>query len=120
MAGCSTRFSHAPSVAEVVRRQVVRITERASDQTAMIEDVHFEDCEILGPALLVPLDHVSFDETSFDGHPDAFLWEVSEDRIMIGVIGLRNVRFYRCRMKHIGLVGTPEVIKKFRSSLAQP
>jgi hypothetical protein len=103
---------------EEITRQVVRLCERASEgPLPMIDGVEFEDCEILGPAIVVPLDTVAFESSSFDGPPEAWLWEVPPDRPLVGVIGLTNVRFYKCRFRHVGIAAPAEIIEQIRSNL---
>jgi len=100
-------------VTTVHRREVVRLPELA-DRRSLIENHQFEDCEVLGPAILVPLDHVDFGDVAFDAALDAVFYEIEGDRGMTGVIGLRRVSFRACRLRNVGVMATHEVIEKLR------
>jgi hypothetical protein len=103
-------------MAETRHREVIRLAEVA-DRNSLIEDMEFDDCELLGPAIVAPLDHVEIDGASFDAPPDALLIEVAEDRLVVGVIGLRRVKIHNCRIRNVGIIGTPASIAEFRSGL---
>jgi hypothetical protein len=98
------------------RNQLVRI----ADHTVvadLIEDLRFENCEIVGPAVLAVLDGNTFNGCGFEGDADAVIWEVEPDRRVIGAVGLRRVEFYGCSFKRIGLAMTPELAAVFRHQL---
>jgi len=101
----------------VHRREVVRLAEIA-DHRSLVEDHEFEDCELVGPVVLAPLDHVNFSNVMFDADLDAVFYEVSGDRGMTGVVGLRRVEFSTCRFRNIGIVSTAEVIRNLRQAQA--
>jgi len=87
--------------------------------TPLIEDHEFVDCEIVGPAIVVPLDHVNINNVHFDAPPDALFYEVPPERTMVGVIGLRRVSIENCRMRQIGLMGTAESVAKLKQGLVR-
>lgn len=95
-----------------------RIYDIPRDDDGIIRNRTFEDCDIYGPAVLVPLSG-RLDGCSFEGDADTVLWELSprQERI-VGAIGLEDCIFRRCRFRRIGLAGTGEFIEKAREDFA--
>jgi hypothetical protein len=87
------------------RREVIRV----ADLTVVrpfIEGHAFEDCLILGPAVLQLADENELIECSFDGDPVGILWVIPPDRpYTIGAVGVRNCSFVGCRFSQIGFAG---------------
>jgi hypothetical protein len=101
------------------RRQVIRLFEMVPQLgPAVIERADFEDCDVYGPAIIGLIDNVTFDSSGFDGPPEALFIEAAPDRPYLGVIGLRQVRFYGCRFHNIGVLAAPELIAEFTSGLS--
>ena len=90
-------------------KTVVKIADLV-DSRSLVEDRKFEDCEILGPAVLAPLNSVHFLNSSFDGTFGGIFREVPEGQLLVGVIGLQRVVFDRCKFTNIGIVATHEFI----------
>jgi hypothetical protein len=83
-----------------------------------IADTHFEECEILGPAVLVPQGETRISDPIFVT-PDleAILWEIPTSRQQIlGAYQVIDCTFIRCRFVEIGLAGPPEAIQKIRAA----
>lgn len=77
------------------RKEVIRLAELAGDE-ARIEDRVFEDCQILGPAIIVPQESGFFDSTwtAGGGSVEAILWEVPpHHRLIVGAILVRLCEF---------------------------
>jgi hypothetical protein len=89
--------------------EVVRIAELADDSTSMIKHRRFENVEIRGPAVLAPLGGVSIVECGFEGSIDSLVITVPDGAVKLGVIGLEQVSFRRCRFRNIALIGTDEL-----------
>lgn len=89
--------------------EVVRIADLADDSTSMISHRRFEDVEIRGPAVLAPLNGVAFVNCGFEGSFDSIIITVEEGSINVGVIGLEQVAFHRCRFRNVALIGTPQL-----------
>jgi len=100
-------------------KTVVKIADLA-DSRSLVEDRRFEDCEILGPAVLAPLEGVHFLSGSFDGPFEAVFREVPEGTPIRGVVGLRRVIFDRCTFTNIGIVGTHEFIALAHRGFSPP
>jgi hypothetical protein len=99
---------------ELRRREVVRLAELAA-KSSSIEDVEFDDCELLGPAVVAPLENLTIDGSNFDAPPEALFIEVEDGRYVVGVIALRNVTIRNCRIRNVAILGTRESIAAFRS-----
>lgn len=99
-------------------REVIRLAEIA-DRRSLIENADFEDCEIHGPAVALPLAGGEISGCSFDGPVDAVFWEIAPERSYVGVIGMKNVSFRGCRFRNVGFVGTAEFVETARRGMAQ-
>ncbi len=88
--------------------------------TDVLEGLTFENCTVQGPAVLVPLDDVSFLHSSWDGNLTSIIWTIAATRDhVIGAVAVRNVTFTGCRFERVGLA-VPEaqvdqVIRGFAS-----
>lgn len=103
---------------KTVKGKVVRIAQDV-DVRSLITNTRYVDCEILGPAILAPLDTVNFQDSNFDAPAEAIFYTVDPDRPAVGVIGLMNVEFRECRFKNVGIIAIADVITKFRSGMGQ-
>lgn len=102
----------------VTRSEVIRLADLAT-VSDIVEDRRFEDCMLVGPAVLVLLDSVDLISCGFEGSAEAMLWELPADRTQVqGAIGLRRCSFIGCRFQRVGFAGTPEVMEMFRRSTA--
>lgn len=114
----------------------IRIHELLEGESVVIENREFEDCEIVGPALIFPMG-CTFDSCGFAGDVDAILWEVPlrkvteirsdgteasfyEGPVKVGAIAVRNCKFLRCRFRGIGITGPPDFVQQFRESVGAP
>lgn len=81
----------------------------------LIKGRTFEDCTIYGPAVLAPLDRMTFEQNTFEADMEALLWEIPEDRQrVLGAIGLSNCTFRRCNFRRIGIAGKRALMEQFR------
>lgn len=81
-------------------------------RTSTITGRRYENALIVGPAMLAPLDRVTFRDSTFDGSWDAVFFPVADGRFVRGVIGLIDVEFRGCRLENIGIIATPEAIER--------
>ena len=91
------------------RNTTIRISDLVVT-TYGIEDVTFENCVIMGPAVLLPLEGVVFNECGFDA-PGAewIIWRIDAGRPGVtGAIGLNRCEFHSCRFVGIGIAANDE------------
>jgi hypothetical protein len=93
-----------------VQGETVRITDLLDDSVGdVVEDILFQGCEIVGPAVVVPI-ATEFDDCTWGTvgtDSDALFWELREGRQALdGAIGLRRCRFERCNFTRVGVAGT--------------
>jgi hypothetical protein len=97
-------------------REIIRIVHMAGDE-AVIRGHTFEDCTIMGPAVLVFRDCDLVDPT-LRGKLDAILWEVWPDREwVLGAVLVERCRFLQCRFENIGIAGPKSLLAKLRSEI---
>lgn len=86
------------------RNEVVRITELAVVADA-IEGYTFSNCEVVGPAVLLPLGGTSFTHSRFDApDADALFWPFPLERVaLMGVVAVVSCHFSACSFRRIGL-----------------
>lgn len=93
------------------RNQIVRISELTVN-TIVLEGLTFQNCQIHGPAVLVPqgsgrMSHIRFDAP---GGVDSIFWEIPANRTMVvGAIAVVNCTFSVCTFVGIGLAGGPDL-----------
>lgn len=96
--------------------EIVEIAGEAN-RRSIIENAEWNGAIIVGPAVLAPLENVSFLNSTFDADADSLFIEVPEGRGIVGVIGLKNVTFNDCEFRNVGVAGTPASITKFREGM---
>jgi len=98
--------------------QTIRLADLA--QTAWtLEDLEFERCEILGPAVITP-SNCTFLNCSFgvlNDEPASLAWEISPDHPMQGTIALERCSFTDCKFLRTGVGLLREDIEDFLSGL---
>ena len=89
--------------------EVVRLPDLAT-ASPMIDGHSFENCLIVGPAVMLVLGGTTISGCDLGGDAVALFWLVEpEDRpSVLGAIGARNCEFLGCRFENVGLAGTEE------------
>jgi hypothetical protein len=96
--------------------QQLRVTDLVTD-SVVIADKSFERCVILGPAVVVPAGS-RFIGCSFEGEPDAVVWEIPPSRTtLVGAIRLENCSFNACEFRGVGLGLGHDAAKEFLDAL---
>ena len=88
------------------RNEIVRLADLTVN-TLVLDDLTFSNCQIIGPAVIVPLDEVSIVRCGWDT-PDfnTLFWEITPDRAaVIGAIGLTRCTFSACNFISVGIGG---------------
>lgn len=71
--------------------------------TDVIQGVTFENCTLVGPAVVALLGNGMMSESGFDGDIDAVLWPLGIRQHIIGAIALIDCSIINCRLQRIGL-----------------
>lgn len=77
------------------RNMLIRVADLTVHED-VIEGVTFENCSIVGPAVLAVLEGNEFLHCGWEGDLEAIIWEVPEG-LRIGAVGVRNCTFSSCR-----------------------
>ncbi len=110
-----------PAVREY-RNQAVRLADLTVTQD-VLEHLRFENCMIIGPAILGLLDNLTMIDCGFDAPgPEAVLWKVDRDRgPVVGVIAVRDCAFYSCTFQRVGFaVGEDGYTHIYNLMVSQP
>lgn len=84
-----------------------------------IEGRIFEDCTIIGPAIVAFSEGTSLQLPVFSdpGQIKWLFWVIAQDRKALGVIGLKRCLFLRCRFNGIGFCGTRKQVKEWQEQI---
>jgi hypothetical protein len=94
--------------------KVVSLCEYAGE-AGVLDGFRFEGCDIKGPAVVVLQGEGSLVNCTFQGEPDALLWEVPVSRTtVIGVILLKACHFEQCTFINVGFAGPPDFITSMK------
>lgn len=78
------------------RNQVIRICAELTVNTPNLEDLTFQNCRIIGPAVLIPQSS-AFVHCGWDGDLAAIFWEIPPARsYIIGGVGVTGCTFSSC------------------------
>ena len=83
------------------------------DEEATLHNIRFEDCEIVGPAVLCHLEGPVVFENCRHFAPllNAVLWTIPESQLAgIGGVVLKHCTFHRCLFRQIGLAGKNQIL----------
>lgn len=97
------------------RNMAVRLADLAVTET-VIRGVTFENCVLLGPAVLVLLGSSAITGSTLEGDPDGVVWEIPPEREqVIGAIGLEDCQVVGCTFRFVGF-GVPRgLLPQFRA-----
>jgi hypothetical protein len=105
-----------PSGRTVYRHETVRVADLPLSEDACLEEMAFEDCVLIGPAVFTPHENVRMSETVFNSL--AVFLPVLDDIVHVGTIGLRDASFTRCRFKNVGFIVNPEELESIRKNMS--
>ena len=101
---------------KVLRRQVVLMSELVGRNLAgpdKLDGFIFNDCQIVGPAVLFVIEGNNFNDSTFEAKE---VFNVAEpDRPYYGVIGLYNCTFEKCRFERIGILAPQQFVDLIQS-----
>jgi hypothetical protein len=108
--------SMSEQATKVYRDMPVRIADLAPADD-VLSRVTFENCEIIGPAVLMPRNS-EFRGCEFDG--PRILWTIEPGRYYIGAVAIDECLFDRCRFRRVGLAGIEAFVAMMTEQLTRP
>lgn len=99
------------------RNQLVRLTDLTVTDD-VIDGVTFENCTLVGPAVIVMLQGCELRDSGFDGPSAGVLWPLGDREFIVGAIGLVNCTLGGCRLQRIGLAYPPAKEEMIRTGFA--
>lgn len=103
------------------RNEVLRLSELTVN-TIVLQGLTFQNCQIHGPAVLVPQGHTSMSHVTFDapGGVDAIFWEIPPERtFVVGAIAAVDCTFSACTLVGVGLAGGPDLRAMLETALGE-
>lgn len=94
----------------VYRHQQVRLLDIPMNAHVQLENIHFDDCLLQGPVVLVSTRDVEV--TGCHITNPAMFWQIPEGTPLIGGVGLVNVSMTGCRFKDVGITVTPQIFRR--------
>ncbi|EHB45756.1 hypothetical protein MycrhDRAFT_6504 [Mycolicibacterium rhodesiae JS60] len=104
----------------VIRTTISNRAIRIADLTVvsdLIQGVRFENCNIIGPAVIGLLDRTVLQDSAIDGDTDAVLWDLGDRVHVIGAVGLMDCIISNCRLQRIGFAVPRHMRQKFMEGL---
>lgn len=86
----------------VYRDQTVRLAELAALDD-VLTGMTFENCEVVGPAVVVLLGDTKVSDCHWTGDVDAVLWPAHGREHVIGAIGLQDCVITGCQFFRVGI-----------------
>lgn len=107
-------------IPNVIRNHRFRITDLPLGVGGIIGQ-EFEDCEIHGPAVIVPDGTNVFDECTWEAARsiESLLWEVPAGKTVVGALALTRCTFRRCKFRGVGIAGAKPLIDAFRAAIEE-
>ena len=95
-----------PTGTREFRDQIVQLASLTVN-TNVLEGLTFQNCQIIGPTVLVPLGSTAIVHCTYDAPDiDAIFWEIPEGRTaVVGAIAALDCTFSTCRFFNVGLAG---------------
>jgi hypothetical protein len=98
--------------------QTIRIAELFPPGSAVVKGKTFERCRFIGPAVVAFLGGSHVISPGFDVGgltPDALLWEMTEDRWVLGGVAFSDCVLRGCSFEACGIAATKDQIEHIRS-----
>jgi hypothetical protein len=108
-----------PEFDREIRNEVVWVPELAHEGN-IVRRIFFEDCLLMGPAVVAFLGHVNIHASSFAEQIEEVLWEYEPMRPYkwTGAIGMEDCTFNRCQFHRIGILANPDAQMSIRAALS--
>lgn len=85
---------------------------------SVIENKTFIDCQMHGPAVIIPVQGCAFDQCDLggaDGDMRNLMFQPLGPTKITGAIQFRNCRFERCQFMAVGYTGGPDFLAQLRA-----
>lgn len=98
-----------------IKRGGVEYLADLATEEGILEGFQFENCHVMGPAVLVVQGDFDLVNNTIEGNPDAFLWEIPESRRHVtGAVLVKDTTFEGCTFTNVGLAGYHDFIEQVR------
>ena len=98
--------------------QLATLVAGATDNT--VRDKTFEDCEILGPIVVLPKGISFEDGSAFDNSSEEMIWEFpTQKAVRAGGVHVRDCHFRRCRFRDVAFAVTGEEAGRLRAYIQE-
>jgi hypothetical protein len=105
------------AAAKEYRNDVVRLADLTVNSST-IDGITFVGCQILGPAVLVPISSTIVGCTWDAPDVNALFWEIASDRpVVVGAIAAVGCTFSSCKFSEVGLAGGRDLREQFVSDV---
>ncbi len=98
----------------VYRDQTVRLGDLAALED-VLTGLTFENCEIVGPAVVALLGDTQVTDCHWTGDADAVLWPAHGREQVVGAIGLKDCVITGCRFFRVGMLVPDEQLPAVRA-----
>lgn len=101
------------------RSLVLRLSDLVINED-IIEGITFFNCQIVGPAIMLPMGNTRITGCTWDGDFDAFVWRFPDSRRgFVGVIALRDCEVIDCRLTKVGLAVPESQVEMVRAGFQE-
>lgn len=84
-------------------------------ENGILDGFRFENCHVMGPAVIVVQGEFDLVNNTIEGDPDAFLWEIPEEREWVtGAIVVKDTSFEGCTFTNVGFAGFTDFIEQVK------
>jgi hypothetical protein len=100
-------------------KKIIRLVDLIYDEQYEVKGKTFEDCVIFGPALIAFVPPGNISDCTWRGDPDSLFIEVVPKERAIGIVGIKDCTFRRCRFVGIGMIGPKEAVEHWKKGFKQ-
>lgn len=102
-----------PTGTREFRDDIVRLASLTVN-TNVLNGLTFQNCQIIGPAVLIPLGQTQILHCTWDAPlVEAVFWEIPPERsVVVGAIAAADCTFSSCLFIQVGLAGPRELLEK--------
>jgi hypothetical protein len=87
-------------------------------ENGILDGFRFEDCRVRGPVVIVVQGEFDLVNNTIEGDPDAFLWELPDERDRVtGAILVKDTAFEGCTFTNVGFAGHSDFIEQVKQGV---